>query len=51
MFVALGGGAYHLKEATARIEKVMEIDPKHAVAKSMAKFFSAEAKAAFKPME
>jgi len=51
MFVALGGNAYHLKEATARIEKVIEIDPKHAVAKSMAKFYSKAARAAFKPIE
>ncbi len=47
MFVALGGNAYHLKEATARIEQVIEIDPKHAVAKSMARFYSKSAKAAF----
>lgn len=47
MFVALGGDAYHLTEGVARIESVMKIDPKHPVAKSMAKFYSAEAHAAF----
>lgn len=51
VFVALGGEAYHLKEATARIESVMKIDPKHPVARSLAKFYSAEAQAAYKPIE
>lgn len=46
-FVALGGGAYHLKEAVSRIAKVMKIDPKHAVAKSINRFYSASAAKAY----
>jgi hypothetical protein len=50
MYVALGGNAYHLKGATERIAKVMAIDPKHAVAKAMAKVYSKAAAAAYVPM-
>jgi hypothetical protein len=51
MFVALGGGAYHLEGAAKKIEKIMKLDPKSAVAKSFAKFYSTSAAKAFKPMK
>lgn len=50
MFVALGGQAYHLKEATERISKVMAIDPNHTVAKAMNKFYSPNLASAYVPM-
>lgn len=50
-FVALGGGAYHLKEAVSRISKVMKLDPKHAVAKSLNRLYSASAAKAYSPVK
>jgi hypothetical protein len=50
MYVALGGNAYHLKGACDRIARVMAIDPKHTVAKAMAKIYGTAAAAAYVPM-
>ncbi len=50
-YIALGGGAYHLKEAVSRIAKVMKIDPKHAVAKSINRLYSASAAKAYTPVK
>ena len=50
-FVALGGGAYHLKEAVSRIAKVVKVDPRHAVAKSINRMFSTSAAKAFTPIK
>ncbi len=50
-YVALGGGAYHLKEAVSRIGKVMKIDPKHAVAKSINRLYSSSAAKAYSPIK
>ncbi|MEO5685492.1 MAG: hypothetical protein ABIQ88_22790 [Chitinophagaceae bacterium] len=51
MFVALGGNAYHLKGAVSRIQNVMKIDPKNAVAKAVGKMYSATAAKAYTPFK
>ncbi|TDE17344.1 hypothetical protein [Dyadobacter psychrotolerans] len=51
MFVALGGQAYHLTEASKRIAKVIDIDAGHAVAKAMNKLYSSNSAQAYIPIE
>jgi hypothetical protein len=51
MFVALGGQAYHLAEASKRIAKVIDIDKGHAVAKAMNKLYSPNLAQAYIPIE
>jgi hypothetical protein len=51
MFVALGGNAYHLKGAVARIQNVMKIDPKNAVAKAVGRLYSTAAAKAYTPFK
>ena len=41
-FIALGGHAYHLKEAVARVGRVMKDHPEHEAGKAMAAFYDKE---------